>query len=170
MHDIGFIKVGVCLVDFASIAILANVVIQVPTLVLIKYSQHGVLLLVCFQLWRETRSIFWIVSFTTSNFNSLFLNGWSRNMYICYTYASMPKNEWVSLPAHPWYWESDSCRWGLVLSVLRRCPVVCPLRCGTVVSDIENLRQKAHPRRPLSICRCVSHLAEHHEIGCLANT
>lgn len=52
VHDIGLIKVGVCLVDFGSITILANVVIQVPALVFIKHSKHGMLLLVCSQLYK----------------------------------------------------------------------------------------------------------------------
>lgn len=46
VHDIGLIKVWVCLVDFGSITILANVVFQVPALVLIEHSKHGMLLLV----------------------------------------------------------------------------------------------------------------------------
>lgn len=50
VHDIWLVEVRVCLVDSGSIAILANVVFQVPALVLIEYSQHGMLLLVCFHL------------------------------------------------------------------------------------------------------------------------
>lgn len=47
VHDIGFIEVWICLLDFRSIAVLTDVVIEVPTQVLIKDSKHGVLLLVC---------------------------------------------------------------------------------------------------------------------------
>lgn len=50
VHDIGFIKAFICLVDFGSISVLMNVVVEIPTLVLIKYSKHSMLLLVCFQL------------------------------------------------------------------------------------------------------------------------
>lgn len=56
VHHIGLIKVGVCLVDFGSIAVLANVVVQVPALVFIKHSKHGVLLLVCSQLYEQTKN------------------------------------------------------------------------------------------------------------------
>lgn len=46
VHDVGLVKVGVALVDFGSVAKLPDVVVQVPTLVLVKYGEHGVLLLV----------------------------------------------------------------------------------------------------------------------------
>ena len=50
VHNVGLVKVWVCLVDFGSITVLANIVIQVPALVLIEHSEHGMLLLVGFQL------------------------------------------------------------------------------------------------------------------------
>lgn len=58
VHDIGLIKVWVCLVDFGLITVLANVVIQVPALVLIEHSKHGVLLLVRFQLEKQNKTSF----------------------------------------------------------------------------------------------------------------
>lgn len=56
VHDIGLIKVWVCLVDSGSTTILPNVVIQVPALVLIEHSEHGMLLLVCFQLEKQNKT------------------------------------------------------------------------------------------------------------------
>lgn len=50
VHDVGFMKVWVPFVDFGSITVMANVVIQVPALVFIKHSKHGMLLLVSPQL------------------------------------------------------------------------------------------------------------------------
>lgn len=50
VHDVGLVKVCFSLVDFGTIAILANVIIQVPALVLIKHRKHGMLLLVSSQL------------------------------------------------------------------------------------------------------------------------
>lgn len=47
VHDIRLVKVRIRLVDSGSVAILANVVIQVPTLVLVEHGKHGMLLLVC---------------------------------------------------------------------------------------------------------------------------
>lgn len=56
VHNIGLIKSWVCPVDFELITILANVVFQIPALILIKYSKHGMLLLVCFQLEKQNHS------------------------------------------------------------------------------------------------------------------
>ncbi len=56
VHDIGLIKVWVCLVYSGSITKLANVVIQVPALVLVEHSKHGMLLLVCFQLGKQNKT------------------------------------------------------------------------------------------------------------------
>lgn len=72
------------------------------------------------------------------------------------------------LPGHSWRWGTDPCRWVTVLSVLRQYHAVCPQHCGTFVSHIGRLLPMAHPLRPLSTRRCVSHLAEHREPGCLA--
>lgn len=47
VHDIRLVKVRIRLVDSGPVAILANVVIQVPTLVLIEHGKHGMLFLVC---------------------------------------------------------------------------------------------------------------------------
>ena len=56
MHDVGFVEVGVGLVDLGSVTFLSDVVIQVPALVFIKHSEDGVLLLVCFQLEKQTKT------------------------------------------------------------------------------------------------------------------
>lgn len=53
VHDIGLIKVRVSFTDFSSIAVTADVVIQVPALVFIKHSKHSMLLLVSFQLEKQ---------------------------------------------------------------------------------------------------------------------
>lgn len=60
MHDVGFIEVRICLVDFGTITVMTDVVIDVPTYVLVKDSKCGVLLLVCFQLEANGRISFLI--------------------------------------------------------------------------------------------------------------
>lgn len=50
VHDIGSIEVRICLVDFRTITVFTNVVIEVPAHVLVKDGKYGLLLLVCFQL------------------------------------------------------------------------------------------------------------------------
>lgn len=46
VHDIRLVKVRVALVDLGSVTKLADVVVQVPAHVLVKYGKHSVLLLV----------------------------------------------------------------------------------------------------------------------------
>lgn len=58
VHDVRLVKVRIALVDLGSVAKLADVVVQVPTLVLVKDGQGGVLLLVGPDLWTHTRLVF----------------------------------------------------------------------------------------------------------------
>lgn len=75
MHDVGFIEVWICLVDFRTITAVTNVVIEVPTHVLVKDGKYGVLLLVCFQLEAKDHFsfLFCISVFFTNYFYVLLL-------------------------------------------------------------------------------------------------